>query len=190
MAFSPLARLQMLDPLGMLEDVPGAQPAAIANGIHAIVDEGGVPTGVEAVADAIDDEFDDDGMSEPTELEQRERQSKLDHDSSEFLQAVAMGVFNGEGEELYSDQTWRPEVARTRSRPPTPPVPGATQNFELATGNTTPRSMPAATGSSPDLTPKRQRLLEATPVDEVLQGAAAALESEPIRKERISKTLG
>ena len=195
-AFSELARLQMADPMGMigelnaLEDmlnVAAPPQAAIGNGIEALGDyqdpQGGAPTVVEQVPDEIEDDF-EDLMSEPTENEKRERQSKLDHDSAEFLQATGVGVLNGMGEELYSDDTWRPQAARTR--PTTPPVP---QQYQMATGNTTPRSKPSAE-PSPDLTPKRQRLADAEAVDEVLSQAAAALEYEPVRRARVSKTLG
>ena len=53
MAFTHLARMQMLNPLGMLgelealEDLLGAPPpvgpAAIENGVHALTDEGVFP---------------------------------------------------------------------------------------------------------------------------------------------------
>ncbi len=124
-ALSDLARSQILHPLGRLEDfanVPVDVQAAIANGAPAIGDEGG-PTVLGAVEDMVNDQDDYDIVSEPTELERAERQRQLDRDSAEFREAEALGVFNGEGEELYSDQTWRPEAARIRTRPPTPPVP-------------------------------------------------------------------
>ena len=50
MAFSNLARLQILDPLGMLENGHGVLvPPALVNGAPAFADQGG---GVQAIMDA------------------------------------------------------------------------------------------------------------------------------------------
>ncbi len=145
-ALSDLARLQIRQPLGRLEDfanVPVDVQAAIANGAPAIGDEGG-PTVLGEVEDVANDDDDFEAMSEPTELERAERQWQLNRDSAEFLEAEALGVFSGEGEELYSDQTWRPEVARIRTRPPTPPMPAPSpEHFMFPSSPSPPRSLPA-----------------------------------------------
>ena len=129
-------------------------------------------------------------MSEPTESEQRERQEQLDRESSEFLSAVGLGIFDPDGLELYSDQTYRPALMR----PPPPPVPSAgTEHFVMATGDSTPQSHPDLVESSPDLTPKRQRTTDAaSSTSAILAQAAAALESAPSREPRrkVEKTLG
>ena len=147
----------LAEELQALEDILQAVQPAIANGTTAVLDAG---AGIGILEDGVGtaEARSDSEMSEPTEEEKLTRQQQLAAASKEFDEAVALGVFNGEGEELYSDQNWRPETARTRSRPPTPPVPEAAQHFELATGDTTPRSLPDIIASSPDLTPKRQRL--------------------------------
>ncbi len=205
MAFSNLSRLQIVAPLGMRENGHGALvPRALTNGAQALTDQGG---GVQALMDAeieippeveagADDDFEDD-ISDPTEQEQADRQQQLDSQSSEFLQAYGLGIYNETGEQLYSDQTYRPEMPlpedKPLMRPPTPPVPLGAEAYQLATGNTTPRSMARLTESSPDLTPKRQRLVDMTSpmIDELLTNAAEALETYgPKRKNKASKTIG
>ena len=149
MAFSDLARRQMRDPLGSLADVAEelqalkdillvAQPA-IANGITAVLDVGAgigiledaVGTAAEAATapDAAEPRSDSE-MSEPTQEEKLTRQQQLAAASKEFDEAVATGVFIDENE-LYSDGTVRPIV---------PPVvaPKAPEQFNLATGDSTP----------------------------------------------------
>ena len=174
MAFTQLARLQMLNPLGgilgelqQLEDilaevgVGAILDTATQSGqvLGAIMDEGGTGgqgelTNGEALPspDPGNDNVSDD-MSEPTELERAARQLQLDADSKEFNDAVGSGVFDEQGQELYTDSTWRPAA-----RPPPPPIPGKVQYFELASGNSSPS--PELVESSPDTTPKRQRTKE------------------------------
>ena len=145
-AFSQLARAQMRNPLGSsasgmltelqaLEDLlVAAAPAAIqdATAVGAILDLGGAVDG-----NAITANGDDDSMSEPTDAERRERQWQLDLDSAAFLSAIGLGIYDADGQELYSDNTYRP--AETRSRPPTPPVPTTgTEYCPLASGSSTP----------------------------------------------------
>ena len=151
MAFTQLARLQMLNPLGgilgelqQLEDilaevgVGAILDTATQSGqvLGAIMNEGGTAgqgelTNGEALLspDLGNDNVSDD-MSEPTELERAARQLQLDADSKEFNDAVASGVFDEQGQELYTDSTWRPAA-----RPPAPPIPGKVLYFDLASGN-------------------------------------------------------
>ena len=200
-AFSQLARAQMRDPLGMLtdelqalEDLLGTPAIQDTTGIGAaaIEDLGGAVNGNAITADGGEDS---DGMSEPTDAERQARQEQLDVDSEAFLNAIGLGIFDADGAELFSDNTFRP--AQTRSRPPTPPVPTTgTEHYLMASGSSTP--VPDQVESSPDVTPKRQRTQDAVPTEAILAQAAAALQSstdgasQPSRepRRRVEKTLG
>ena len=144
MAFTQLARQQMQNPLGgILGELQRLEDILAEVGVGAILDaatQGGTAThsgpGLGAILDGstagqgeitdgeaqpspepADDNVSDD-MSEPTELERAARQLQLDADSKEFSDAVGSGVFDEQGQELFTDSTWRPVM-----RPPPPPFP-------------------------------------------------------------------
>ena len=183
MAFSQLARLQMLHPMGMLgeleelEDILASTGAILdaatqsgqgagaildaatqsGQGAGAILDGNAAGQGEIANGDAhsepvAEDDVSDD-MSEPAENERAARQLQLDAASQEFSAAVCTAVYDEQGQELFTDNTWRPVM-----RPPTPPIPGV-QCYELASGNSTPP--PELTeADTPPLTPKRRRTVD------------------------------
>ena len=104
-ALSDLARAQIEHPLGRLEDIGGVTTPqrAIGNGVPAMGNGGGTPAieggrqgGSPASLDAGEGEEDDDITSEPTSQERKERQEQLDRDSTEFREAIPLGVWNGE----------------------------------------------------------------------------------------------
>ena len=123
MAFTQLARLQMLNPLGgILGELQQLEDILAEVGVGAILDtatqsgqdlgaildgstggQGELTNGEAQPSPEPGNDNVSDDMWEPTELERAARQLQLDADSKEFNDAVASGVFDEQGEELYTE---------------------------------------------------------------------------------------
>ena len=111
MAFSARARLQMSDPLAASASDGSARSASP----RAIMGPG---TGRQPAPDGAERDASDDGMSSVGLGEAEARQQFLDAAAAPFLQATGIGVYNETGEELYTDDTFRPVSAPiTADRP-------------------------------------------------------------------------
>ena len=120
MALSARARRQMADPLAALDnDARSASPRAILG-----PGAGPLPVPNGAAQDASDDDMSSVGVGEA-----EARQAFLDAAAAHFVGATGTGLFNEVGEELFTDDTFRPVAipffAASSSHSPPPPQPAA-----------------------------------------------------------------
>ena len=110
MAFSARARSQMSDPLAAAASDGSARPPSP----RAIMGPG---TGRLPAPNGAERDASDDGMSSVGLGEAEARQQFLDAAAAPFLAATGTGVYNEVGEELYTDDTFRPVSSPAADRP-------------------------------------------------------------------------
>ena len=110
MAFSARARSQMSDPLAAAASDGSARPPSP----RAILGPG---TGRLPAPNGAERDASDDGMSSVGLGEAEARQQFLDAAAAPFLAATGTGVHNEAGEELYTDDTFRPVSSPAADRP-------------------------------------------------------------------------
>ena len=124
MAFSARARLQLSDPLAASASDGSARSASP----RAIMGPG---TGRLPAPNGAERDASDDGMSSVGLGEAEARQQFLDAAAAPFLAATGTGVYNEAGEELYTDDTFRPAsvpIAAERPNRGAPP-----EYYDIAT---------------------------------------------------------